>query len=112
MRRSAGTPALPNDVGLRHVPIRSKWKRRKSPSCSPEQHYVFGSPTRALALGVAFDRGVNLAPFASSMRIVTARAVDHKRDGPCEASCVGAPFPKDAGRRVNESDPVLHGLAA
>jgi hypothetical protein len=32
----------------------------------------------------------------------------HKRDGARDASCVGAPFPKDVGRAVKELDSVLH----
>jgi hypothetical protein len=34
--------------------------------------------------------------------------VDHKRDGVRDASCVGAPFPKDAGRTIEKLDSVLH----
>jgi hypothetical protein len=34
--------------------------------------------------------------------------VGHKRDGARDASCVGAPFPKDVGRAVEELDSVLH----
>jgi hypothetical protein len=35
--------------------------------------------------------------------------VGHKGDGARDASCVGAPFPKDAGRPVEELDAKLHG---
>jgi hypothetical protein len=34
--------------------------------------------------------------------------VDDKRDRARDASCVGAPFPKDVGRTVKELDSVLH----
>jgi hypothetical protein len=57
-------------------------------------------------------RGVNLAPI----RIEYAHRdgarwpikLGHKRDDARDASCVGAPFPEDVGRTVEELDSVLH----
>jgi hypothetical protein len=63
---------------------------------------------RAADLG----RGVNLAPvrIEDSHRDGVRRPINlgHKRDGACDASCVGPPFPKDVGRAVEELNSVLH----
>jgi hypothetical protein len=61
---------------------------------------------------IAPIRGMNLAPIRieDTHRDGARRPINvgHKRDGARDASCVGAPFPKDVGRTVEELDSVLH----
>ena len=67
---------------------------------------------QTLTLSVALDLGMNLAPIRieDTHRDGARRPINvgHKRDGARDASCVGAPFPKDVGRTVEELDSVLH----
>jgi hypothetical protein len=65
-----------------------------------------------LTLRIALDFRMNLSPIRiehphgdSARRPIN---VDYKRDGTRDASCVGAPFPKDAARTVKKLDAVLH----
>jgi hypothetical protein len=69
-------------------------------------------PPPRCSVGHDLGRGVNFAPIRieDTHRDGVRRPINlgHKRDGAGDASCVGAPFPKDVGRIVKELDSVLH----
>jgi hypothetical protein len=79
---------------------------------TPEETAGLPPPHKCSVGPVDLGRGVNLfaVRIENTHRDGARRPirVDDKRDGARDASCVGAPFPKDVGRTVKELDSVLH----